>query len=98
MKKTEMLKKNYEFKNVLTKGKFYRGKEIEIYADSICVHGDGVKALEFFKKIRERLIYPFARCKASFCTSYSKCPLDRFLNTSICYPSFHCHPNFSSDT
>ena len=30
MKKTEMLKKNYEFKNVLTKGKFYRGKEIEI--------------------------------------------------------------------
>lgn len=34
----------------------YSGKEIEIYADSICVHGDGVKALEFVKKIRERLI------------------------------------------
>ena len=34
----------------------YFGKEIEIYADSICVHGDGVKALEFVKKIRERLI------------------------------------------
>ena len=31
MKKTEMLKKNYEFKNVLSKGKFYRGKEIEIF-------------------------------------------------------------------
>ena len=31
MKKTEMLKKNYEFKNVLTKGKFYIGKEIEIF-------------------------------------------------------------------
>lgn len=31
MKKTEMLKKNYEFKNVLTRGKFYRGKEIEIF-------------------------------------------------------------------
>ena len=31
MKKTEMLKKNYEFKNVLTKGKFYREKEIEIF-------------------------------------------------------------------
>ena len=31
MKKTTMLKKNYEFKNVLTKGKFYRGKEIEIF-------------------------------------------------------------------
>ena len=30
MKKTELLKKNYEFKNVLTRGKFYRGKEIEI--------------------------------------------------------------------
>ena len=34
----------------------YSGKEIEIYADSICVHGDGVKALEFVKKIRERLL------------------------------------------
>ena len=31
MKKTEMLKKNYEFKNVLTKGKFFIGKEIEIF-------------------------------------------------------------------
>ena len=31
MKKTEMLKKNYEFKNVLIKGKFYREKEIEIF-------------------------------------------------------------------
>ena len=31
MKKTEMLKKNYEFKNVLTKGKFYIEKEIEIF-------------------------------------------------------------------
>ena len=30
MKKTEMLKKNYEFKKVLTKGKFYVGKEIQI--------------------------------------------------------------------
>lgn len=32
------------------------GKEIAIQADSICVHGDGVKALEFVKKIRARLI------------------------------------------
>ena len=31
MKKTEMLKKNYEFKNVLSKGKFFKGKEIEIF-------------------------------------------------------------------
>ena len=31
MKKTEMLKKNYEFKNVLTKVKFYIEKEIEIF-------------------------------------------------------------------
>ena len=31
MKKTEMLKKNYEFKSVLTKGKFFAGKEIEIF-------------------------------------------------------------------
>ena len=30
MKKTEMLKKNYEFKKVLTKGKFFIEKEIEI--------------------------------------------------------------------
>lgn len=26
-----MLKKNYEFKNVLTKGKYYGGKQIEIF-------------------------------------------------------------------
>lgn len=31
MKKTEMLKKNYEFRNILSKGKFFRGKEIEIF-------------------------------------------------------------------
>lgn len=31
MKKTKMLKKNYEFKIVLTKGKHYSGKYIELY-------------------------------------------------------------------
>jgi 5-oxoprolinase (ATP-hydrolysing) subunit A len=31
------------------------GKEIPIQADSVCVHGDGVKALEFVKKIRKSL-------------------------------------------
>ena len=31
MKKIKTLKKNYEFKNVLTKGKFYIGKRIIIY-------------------------------------------------------------------
>ena len=31
MKKTDTLKKNYEFKNVLTKGKGYFGKYISIY-------------------------------------------------------------------
>lgn len=31
MKKIETLKKNYEFKNVLNKGKFYRGKCVTIY-------------------------------------------------------------------
>ena len=31
LKKTKMLKKNYEFKNVLNKGKFYRGKYVTVY-------------------------------------------------------------------
>lgn len=31
------------------------GKEIELKADTICVHGDGAHALEFVSKIRERL-------------------------------------------
>ena len=31
LKKTEILKKNYEFKNVLYKGKYYKGKQIEIF-------------------------------------------------------------------
>ena len=29
------------------------GKEVAIQADSICVQGDGAKALEFVEKIRE---------------------------------------------
>lgn len=31
MKKTKMLKKNYEFKRVLSKGKYYTGKNIEVF-------------------------------------------------------------------
>ncbi len=31
------------------------GEEIEISADTICVHGDGAHALEFVKQIREKL-------------------------------------------
>ncbi len=31
MKKTEMLKKNYEFKKVLSSGKYYKGRQIEIF-------------------------------------------------------------------
>lgn len=31
MKKTKMLKKNYEFKSVLSKGKYYSGKQIEAF-------------------------------------------------------------------
>lgn len=31
MKKTKMLKKNYEFKNVLSKGKYYSGNNIEAF-------------------------------------------------------------------
>ena len=31
MKNTEMLKKNYEFKTVLTKGKYYSGEKIEAF-------------------------------------------------------------------
>lgn len=31
MKKTKMLKKNYEFKNVLSKGKYFSGKNIVVF-------------------------------------------------------------------
>lgn len=34
MKKTKMLKKNYEFKNVLSKGKYYSGTYIEAFVKS----------------------------------------------------------------
>lgn len=37
------------------KVKTISGKEIEIEADSICLHGDSPKALEFVKKIRSSL-------------------------------------------
>ena len=32
------------------------GSEVTIQADSVCVHGDGAKALLFVKKIREALL------------------------------------------
>lgn len=32
MKKTEMLKKNYEFKTVLKRGKYYSGKYVEAFS------------------------------------------------------------------
>lgn len=35
------------------KVKAITGKEISVKADSVCVHGDGVKAVEFVKKINE---------------------------------------------
>lgn len=31
MKKTELLKKNYEFRKILNKGKFYSGQYIEVF-------------------------------------------------------------------
>ena len=31
MKRTKMLKKNYEFKNVLSKGEYYSGKTVEAF-------------------------------------------------------------------
>ena len=40
------------------------GKDIPIKADSVCVHGDGVKALEFVKKIREKLVEEGIELKA----------------------------------
>lgn len=35
MKKTEMLKKNYEFKYILNKGKYYSGENIEAFIKKI---------------------------------------------------------------
>ena len=32
------------------------GRDIPIKADSVCVHGDGVKALAFVERIRESLV------------------------------------------
>lgn len=37
------------------KVKAVTGKEIPVQADSVCVHGDGPKALEFVKRMKERL-------------------------------------------
>ena len=32
------------------------GRDIDIQADSVCVHGDGAKALLFVQKLRDALI------------------------------------------
>ena len=31
MKKTDMLKKNYEFKRILTRGEYYSGKYLDVF-------------------------------------------------------------------
>ena len=56
MKKTRMLKKNYEFKNVLTKGKYYGGKQIEIFVlknnkPFLLYHKQSQKQIEYYQKI-----------------------------------------------
>ena len=52
---------NFSFERVITmvrQGKVaaITGKEIPIQADSVCVHGDGEKALLFVKKLREAFL------------------------------------------
>lgn len=42
MKKIKTLKKNYEFQNVLNKGKFYIGKQITVY---ISKNGEGINRI-----------------------------------------------------
>jgi len=44
MKKTKMLKKNYEFRKVLTKGKYYGGDNIEafVYANNLDINLLGI--------------------------------------------------------
>ena len=37
------------------KVKAITGRDIPIKVDSICIHGDGIKALEFVKKIKSSL-------------------------------------------
>ena len=59
MRKIKTLKKNYEFKNVLTKGKFYIGKQISIYVlknnKKINVIGIAVSTKECGAVIRNRI-------------------------------------------
>ena len=59
MKKTEMLKKNYEYKRVLTKGKYYSGKYIEAIGVKIAkaVKRNHIKRLirENYKNLEEKV-------------------------------------------
>ena len=48
MRKIKTLKKNYEFKNVLSKGKFYIGKQISIY-----ILKNNKKINEFYSKTQQ---------------------------------------------
>lgn len=63
MKKTITLKKNYEFKRVLTKGKYYSGKYIELFENKNTLNKNiigiavGVKITKAVKRNRiKRLI------------------------------------------
>ena len=62
MKKTKMLKKNYEFKKVLSKGKYYTGKNIEAFIQdnkkNYNLYTDSVRIwIEYKEKIPRGWIY-----------------------------------------
>ena len=61
MKKLKTLKKNYEFKNVLNKGKFYTGKQIIVYINNNKsnenIIGIAVKRNHIKRLIRESYYY-----------------------------------------
>ena len=87
MKKLKTLKKNYEFKNVLNKGKFYTGKQIIVYINNnksneniigIAVSSKVGKAVkrnqkESYKKINKRKLLLYKKRKIRIWTQYCFC-------------------------
>ena len=69
MKQTVMLKKNYEFKIVLTKGRFYIGKQLKIV---ILKNGKNFKTLGIAVSTKNGKAFQRNRAKRIIRESYTK--------------------------
>ena len=82
MKKTKMLKKNYEFSNVFSKGKYFSGEEIEAF---ILNNGLNANYLGLAISVKAGHAYQRNRVKRLLRECYRKYEVDIFEGYSMVF-------------